>query len=204
MVFWLCADLTSLLTDDGLSVVTSNVMESDSITIKVVQDSNTELISLSVIWLSSSSSSSMRPVDIGIGSATWPGNTSSAHSSTSPEIFLALSGHQASELPLFRAVVNTDGSHPIWPTKRFPCALCEGGAAQSPADKVVATLEVVVGGISSPASSTAPSASWPATTWSPSTSTKKIVEESKLRRWNWKTHKAQNNNTNLHYSTLIL
>ena len=46
----------SLLTDDGLSVVTRNVMESHSIPIEVVQDSNTKFISLSVIWLSPSRS----------------------------------------------------------------------------------------------------------------------------------------------------
>ena len=46
----------SLLTDDGLSVVTRNVVESHSIPIEVVQDSNTKFISLSVIWLSPSSS----------------------------------------------------------------------------------------------------------------------------------------------------
>ena len=55
-VLALCRLYPSLLTDDGLSVVTSNVVESDAITIEVVQDSHTELISLPVIRLSSASS----------------------------------------------------------------------------------------------------------------------------------------------------
>ena len=44
------------LTNDGFSVMAGNVMESDTIIIEVVENSNTEFIAFSVVRLSSSSS----------------------------------------------------------------------------------------------------------------------------------------------------
>ena len=46
----------SALADDGLAVVAGNVVEPDSVSVEVVEDSNTELIPLSVVWLRSTSS----------------------------------------------------------------------------------------------------------------------------------------------------
>ena len=89
------------------------------------------------------SPSSVRPVDIGVWSATGPGHTAASHSASSPEILLPLSGHQAGELPLLGAAVNADGPHSIWPTKWLSWALSKGGASKPPADQVIAALEIV-------------------------------------------------------------
>ena len=40
------------LADDGLPVVTADVVEPDSVVVEVVEDSNTELVSFSVVRLS--------------------------------------------------------------------------------------------------------------------------------------------------------
>ena len=42
------------LTDDGFLVVAGHVMESDSISVKVIQDGETELIALSIVRLTQS------------------------------------------------------------------------------------------------------------------------------------------------------
>ena len=52
----LCVGVWGLaLADDGLPVVTANVVEPDAVVVEVVQDSNTELVSFSVVRLSPSS-----------------------------------------------------------------------------------------------------------------------------------------------------
>ena len=118
-------------TNDWFSVVAGNVVESDSVVVEIVEDAHTELIALSVVRLSPASSkifrlkkfpkslllsslpSSMRPVDTLVRSARGPGHAASVHAASSPEIFLALSSHEAGELGLFAAVVDTDGPHTV-------------------------------------------------------------------------------------------
>jgi len=51
------------LADRGLLVVTGYVMESDSISVKVIEDGETELVTLSVVRLRPLGSSSVGPVD---------------------------------------------------------------------------------------------------------------------------------------------
>jgi len=51
------------LADCGLLVVTGNVMESDSISVKVIEDGETELVTLPVVRLRPLGSASVGPVD---------------------------------------------------------------------------------------------------------------------------------------------
>jgi len=51
------------LADCGLLVVTGHVMESDSISVKVIEDGETELVALSIVRLRPLGSASVRPVD---------------------------------------------------------------------------------------------------------------------------------------------
>ena len=78
--------MVSALADDGLPVVTADVVEPDPVVVEVVEDSNTELVSFSVVRLSPSSArektlmreergrreilpASVGPVDVVVGPA---------------------------------------------------------------------------------------------------------------------------------------
>jgi hypothetical protein len=85
------------LADDRFFVVAGHIMVSNSIIVKVVQDSQTVLISLSVIWLGSVSTTGVGPLVGGGGSARRPSDcrtTTMVDVATSPEIFLSFSGNQ--------------------------------------------------------------------------------------------------------------
>jgi len=146
--------LVSALAYDGLPVVTADVMEPDPVIVEVVQDSNTKLITFPVVWLTSSSTAGVGPVDAVVRSAGRPGDAPTSHFPASPEVFLPLPGHQPSELPLLAGVVNTDGSHPVGPAEGLSLALGEAGAAKSPANQEVLTSKLVVGTMSSTTATT--------------------------------------------------
>jgi len=76
-------------------VVTGHVVESDSISIKVIQHSQTELVTLSVIRLRPSSSSSVGPVNTVVPSAAGPPDVPVVDLAPGPEVSLPVLGHQA-------------------------------------------------------------------------------------------------------------
>merc|ERR550519_1780085 len=139
----------SALADDGFPVVAGDVVEPHPVVVEVVENSNTELVTLPVVWLTSPSASGVGPVDVVIRSARRPGDAASIDLPAGPEIFLTLPGHQAAELALLRGVVDADWSHPIGPAEALPLALGEASAAQPPADQEVLTSKLMVGTMSS-------------------------------------------------------
>lgn len=60
------------LTDDRLTVVTSNVVPFNTITVEVVEHPKTVFVALTVVWLWSAEPSSMRPVCVGEAVARGP------------------------------------------------------------------------------------------------------------------------------------
>jgi len=76
-------------------VVTGHVVESDSISIKVIQHSQTELVTLSVVRLRPSSSASVGPVNAVVPSAAGPPDVAVVDLSSGPEVSLSVLGHQA-------------------------------------------------------------------------------------------------------------
>jgi len=88
-------------------------VECYSILVEVVQDSNTELVTLTVVRLRASGTSSAGPANILIAAARGPGDASVSYITTSPEIFLSFLSNKTLELILFSFAVNTDGLHTI-------------------------------------------------------------------------------------------
>jgi len=76
-------------------VVTGHVVESDSISIKVIQHSQTELITLSVVRLRPSSSASVGPVNAVVPPAAGPPDVAVVDLAPGPEVSLSVLGHQA-------------------------------------------------------------------------------------------------------------
>ena len=192
----------SALADDWFPVVTGDVVEPHSIVVEIVQNSNTELVPLPVVWLPSAgaeniiykyfifnillidSPSGVGPVDVVVRPARGPGDAASVDLPACPEIFLALPRHQPGELALLPGAVDADWSHPVSPAEVLSLALSEASAAQPPADQEVLTSKLMVGTVTSTtvATSTA-STSWTAAASSvPSEPVEKVAEEAKLRR----------------------
>lgn len=88
-------------------------MECYSILVEVVQDSNTELVTLTVVRLTTSGASSVGPANILIAAARGPGDTTVPYITASPEILLSFLSNKTLELVLFGRAVNTDGLHTI-------------------------------------------------------------------------------------------
>lgn len=116
-------------------------MEPDSIVVEVVQDSKTELVSFSIVWLWSSCSSGVGPVDIVISPSRRPTNASPTNVASSPEVSLTLPADQTKELPLLGTAVNTDGSHTTGPAEGSTLTLGKLFTAKSPADQVIPAIE---------------------------------------------------------------
>jgi len=197
----------SALADDGLPVVAGNVVEPDSVSVEVVEDSNTELIPLSVVWLRSTSSSSVRPVDLVIESSTGPAQSPPTHPSSSPEILLTLPGHQAGELSLLGAVVDADWSHSIGSAEPLALALGEAGAAQPPAHQEVLTSKLMIGSMTSTTASASSSSRSAASDVSSSSTSKHIGDslEESSKLWSWRSQsKSQQiqTNKNSHFSSV--
>jgi len=74
-------------------------MEPDTIGIEIVQDSDAELITLSVIWLRLFKTSSVGPVDFVVSFSRGPTDVSATDLSTSPEVPLPVFGNQTKKLP---------------------------------------------------------------------------------------------------------
>ena len=101
------------------------------------------------------SPSCVGPVDVVVSPAAGPRDSAVVHFASGPEVLLSVGADQAGELPLLGAGVDGDRLHSVVPAELLPLALGEGGAAQSPGDKVILTLEFVVW----PVASTTPSSS---------------------------------------------
>jgi len=134
-------------------VVARHVVEPNAIVVEVVEDGQAILVTLPVVRLGSSSTSSVRPPDVVVPPTAGPPDVTTPHVAPGPEVLLPLLRHQAQELPLLRAAVNRDRPHPVCPAEACSLALCERGAAKTPGHEVVASVELVVGTISSTASS---------------------------------------------------
>jgi len=109
-------------------------VESDSISVKVIEHSQTKLITLSVIRLRSSSSASVGPVDAVVSPAAGPPDVAVVDLAPSPEVPLPVLGHQAEEVILLGAAVDTDGDHVVGGAEPLSILLSELGAANPPAD----------------------------------------------------------------------
>merc|ERR1719500_1341455 len=105
--------LSSGFTDCRLLMVTGHIVESDSISVKVIEHSQTKLITLSVIRLRSSSSASVGPVHAVVSPAAGPPDVTIVDLAPGPEVPLSVLGHQAEEVVLLSAAVDTDGDHVV-------------------------------------------------------------------------------------------
>merc|ERR1712106_1196161 len=92
-------------------MMAGHVMELDSISVEVVQDSNTELVPLPVVWLWTAGSSCRGPGNIVIRPSRGPADISIPNVSTSPEVFLAITGNKTEKLPLLGRTIQTDWLH---------------------------------------------------------------------------------------------
>jgi len=88
-------------------------VESDSVSVKVIEHSQTKLITLSVIRLRPSSSASVGPVHAVVSPAAGPPDVAVVDLAPGPEVPLPVLGHQAEEVVLLSAAVDTDGDHVV-------------------------------------------------------------------------------------------
>merc|ERR1711892_862650 len=109
-------------------MMAGHVMELDSISVEVVQDSNTELVPLPVVWLWAAGSSCRGPGNIVIRPSRGPANVS-----TSPEVFLAITGNKTEKLPLLGRTIHTDWSHTVCTTERRSFTMSKRGTSYPPA-----------------------------------------------------------------------
>jgi len=124
-------------------------MEFHTIIIEVVEHGKTGLIPLSVVRLRSSSSASVRPLNIVVIPAAWPSDVPPAHAASSPEESLTLSSHKVLELSLLGVTVNTQGPHAIGPAETVSLLLGEATAPNPPAHQEVLSSKLVIGRMSS-------------------------------------------------------
>ena len=178
-------------------------MEPHPVVVEVVENSNTELVTLPVVWLTSAraennfdknisnfpilvcaSPPGVGPVDVVVRSARGPGDAASVDLPPSPEIFLALPRHQPGELALLPGAVDADRPHPVGSTEVLSLALGEASAAQPPADEEVLTSKLMVGTVSSTtvATSTTSDSGTTAASSVPSEPVEEVIKEAKLRR----------------------
>jgi len=159
-------------------------VEPNAIVVEVVEDGQAILVALPVVRLSSSSTSSVRPPDVVVPPTAGPPDATTPHVAPGPEVLLPLLRHQAQELPLLCPAVDRDWLHPVRPAKLCSLSLCERGAAKTPGHEVVASVELVVGTISSTASTSSvpvpsvPSVASVASATLLSPTSKKILEKS--------------------------
>ena len=198
-------------------------MEPHSIVVEIVQNSNTELVPLPVVWLPSAgaeniiykylifnillidSPSGVGPVDVVVRPARGPGDAASVDLPAGPEIFLALPRHQPGELALLPGAVDADWSHPVCPAEVLSLALGEASAAQPPAYEEVLTSKLMVGTVSSTtvATSTTSTSGTTAASSVPSEPVEKVAKEAKLRRGRAEGEETEGD-VNLHTAELLL
>jgi len=116
-------------------------MKLDSIPVEVVEDSNTELISLSIVRLGSTGSSSVRPFDTVILPPRGPADAPPSHISPCPEVLLILPGNQLLEVGFLGTAVNADGSVALalvglCPAPAVPTTMAEPSLSHPPAHEV--------------------------------------------------------------------
>jgi len=140
-------------------VVARNVVEPDAIVVEVVEDRKAVFVALPVVWLCSSSTSSVGPPDVVVPPAAGPPDVPASHVAACPEVLLPLSAHEAQELSLLRAAVDRDRSHPVRSAEARRLALSKRGATKSPGHEVVASVETVVRTIASSTSTSSSVAS---------------------------------------------
>lgn len=102
------------LADDWLSVVARNIVVPHTVVVEVVQHGQTILIALSVVGLGPVGTTGVGPLVGGGSSARGPpdGRLSAVvDETTSPEVFLALSGNQTCEMILLVGVVQRNRFH---------------------------------------------------------------------------------------------
>ena len=205
-------------------MVAGDVVEPHTVVVEVVENSNTELIPLPVVWLTSAraennfdknisnfpilvcaSPPGVGPVDVVVRSARGPGDAASVDLPASPEIFLALPRHQPGELALLPGAVDADRPHPVGSTEVLSLALGEASAAQPPADEEVLTSKLMVGTVSSTtvATSTTSNSGTTAASSVPSEPVEKVAKEAKLRRGRAKGDKTEGD-VNLHTAEFLL
>jgi len=120
------------LANNWLAVMARHIVKPDSIGIKIVENRQTEFITLSVIGLGSLCPSSVGPIDIIVPLPRRPTNVPSIYLSTGPEVPLPVLSNKTKELPFLSRAVKTDCLHTIGTAEGFPFTLSELGAANSP------------------------------------------------------------------------
>lgn len=88
-------------------------MESDSVSVKVIEHGETELVTLPVVRLRPSGSAGVGPVDVVVPPAAGPPDVPVVDLPSGPEVSLAVLGDQAEEVILLGAAVEADGDHVV-------------------------------------------------------------------------------------------
>lgn len=88
-------------------------MESNSVSVKVIEDGETELVTLPVVRLRPSGSAGVGPVDAVVSPAAGPPDVPVVDLPPGPEVSLAVLGDQAEEVILLGAAVQADGDHVV-------------------------------------------------------------------------------------------
>jgi len=124
-------------------------MKSDSISVEIIENSETELISLSVVRLRSVSSSCVGPVDIVVSPTRGPPDVAIVDLASCPEISLSVLSNQTQEMILLSSGVKTHSNHVVVSTESLSLTLGELGASDSPTDQHISALVLVIGLVSS-------------------------------------------------------
>merc|ERR1712012_936557 len=124
-------------------------MKSDSISVEIIENSETELISLSVVRLRSVSSSCVGPVDIVVSPTRGPPDVAIVDLASCPEISLSVLSNKTQEMILLSSGVKTHSNHVVVSTESLSLTLGELGAPDSPTDQHISALVLVIGLVSS-------------------------------------------------------
>ena len=130
------------LTDDGLAVVAGNVVEDDPIIVEVVEDGQTELVSLPVVGLGAAGAPGAGPGHVVVLPAAGPADAAAPHVPPGPEVALVLPRYQVAEVRLLGGAVQADRPHPVLAAEAGALPVGEAGAAEPPAHQVVPPLEL--------------------------------------------------------------
>merc|ERR1712038_519402 len=124
--------------------MTGHVVESDTVSVEIIENRQADLVTLSVVWLGELQSSSVGPGHVVVSPARRPADPAVPDLTSSPEISLPVLGHETQEVVLLVPAVQADRPHVVGLAEPLRLALGELGATESPADEEALSFVTVI------------------------------------------------------------